>query len=330
MTAGFSALVLEENAGNVEAGFRTLQEEDLPAGDVVVRVEYSDLNYKDGLIVAGLGKLVRNYPHVPGIDFAGVVESSSDSRYAPGDRVVLTGWGVGERHWGGYAGKARVKADWLVPLPDGLTTRQAMILGTAGFTAMLCVMALEEQGARPDAGKVVVTGAAGGVGSVGVGLLAKLGYEVVAATGRAETEAFLRGLGAKELLPRDALSEPTKRPLESATWAAAIDTVGGKVLSRLLLQMAPGASVAACGNAGGIQLETNVLPFILRGVKLLGIDSVSVPYERRVVAWRRLHELLSIEAFDALASEIPLEEVPDAAARILRGEIRGRTVVRLG
>ena len=325
----FSALVLNEASGKVQTAIQDLDESELPEGEVVVRVEYSDVNYKDGLVVAGLGKLVRNYPHVPGIDFAGIVESSTDERYSSGDRVVLTGWGVGERHWGGYAGKARVKADWLVPLPEALSTRQAMVVGTAGFTAMLCVMALEEQGLEAGTGEVLVTGAAGGVGSIAIALLAELGHRVVASTGRPENEGFLRDLGAAEILPREALSGPSERPLEKGRWSGAVDTVGGAVLSRLLLQLAPGGTVAACGNAGGIKLETNVLPFILRGVKLVGIDSVSVPYERRVKAWGRLAQSLKTKVFESVADEVPLDNAVEACARILKGEIRGRTIIRL-
>ncbi len=325
----FSALVLNEAGGKVSGAMRQLGDADLPGGEVTVRVEYSGLNYKDGLILGGLGGLVRNYPHVPGIDFAGAVEASDDARYSPGDKVVLTGWRVGEARWGGYAGKARVKADWLVPLPDGLTTRQAMAVGTAGLTAMLCILALEDHAVAPQSGKVIVTGAAGGVGSVAVAILAKLGYEVAAVTGRPEAAEYLKSLGAAELLAREALSEPASKPMESAVWAGAVDTVGGATLSRLIGQMAYGAPIAACGNAGGIKVETNVLPFILRGVKLLGIDSVMQPTDNRLRAWNRITADLPMDKLDAMTGEIGLDGVMEAAGKILKGQIRGRTVVAL-
>ena len=325
----FPALVLSESDGKVSGEVRQLGDADLPDGEVTVRVEYSDLNYKDGLIVNGLGGLVRKYPHVPGIDFAGTVEASDDKRYSPGDKVLLTGWRVGEAHWGGYAGKARVKADWLVPLPDGLATRQAMAVGTAGLTAMLCTLALEDHGVAPQSGKVIVTGAAGGVGSVAVAILAKLGYEVTAVTGRPEMAEYLKSLGAAEFLARESLSEPCAKPMESAVWAGAVDTVGGATLSRLIGQMAYGAPVAACGNAGGIKVETNVLPFILRAVKLLGIDSVMQPYEYRLRAWNRIVADLAVDKLEAMTEEIGLNGVMEAGGKILKGRIRGRTVVRL-
>ena len=325
----FPALVLSEADGKVAGEIKTLSDADLPDGDVTVRVDYSDINYKDGLVLNGVGGLVRNYPHVPGIDFSGTVEASSHARYNPGDNVVLTGWRVGEAHWGGFAGKARVKGDWLVPLPRRVDTRQAMAVGTAGFTAMLCVLALEDQGVTPDGGKVIVTGAAGGVGSVAVAILAKLGYEVAAATGRADAHDYLKSLGAAEIVEREALSEPVGKPMESAVWAGAVDTVGGATLSRLIGQMAYGAPIAACGNAGGIKVETNVLPFILRAVKLLGIDSVMQPTDNRLRAWRRIVEDLAVDKLEAMTEEIGLDGVMDAGAKILKGQIRGRTVVKL-
>ena len=325
----FPALVLAENDGKVSGEIRDLTEADLPEGDTTVRIEYSCVNYKDGLIVNGLGKLVRNYPHVPGVDFSGTVEASSHPRYKAGDRVVLTGWRVGEAHWGGFAGKARVDGDWLVPLPDGIDTRQAMAVGTAGFTAMLCVLALEDHGVTPQSGTVIVTGAAGGVGSVAIAILAKLGYTVAAVTGRAETHDYLKSLGAAELVAREALSEPSGKPMESAAWAGAIDTVGGATLSRLIGQMAYGAPIAACGNAGGIKVETNVLPFILRGVKLLGIDSVMQPYEDRLRAWQRIGRDLPMDKLEDMVGEIGLDGIMEAGGKILKGRIRGRTVVKL-
>jgi len=325
----FSALVLTEADGKVSGAIKTLSDDDLPEGDVTVRVDYSGVNYKDGLILNGLGRLVRDYPHVPGIDFAGTVVESHHARYGPGDTVVLTGWRVGETHWGGLAGKARVKGDWLVPLPKRLDARQAMAVGTAGLTAMLCVLALEDHGVAPGAGKVIVTGAAGGVGSVAIAILAKLGYEVAAVTGRAETHEYLKSLGAAEIIGREALSEPSGKPMESAVWAGAVDTVGGATLSRLIGQMAYGAPIAACGNAGGIKIETNVLPFILRGVKLLGIDSVLQPYEERLRAWERIGHDLPMDRLEEMIDEIGLDKVMDAGGRILKGQVRGRTVVKL-
>lgn len=326
----FSALVLTEADGKVAGEIKQLTDADLPEGDVTVRIDYSDINYKDGLILNGLGRLVRNYPHVPGIDFSGTVETSNHARYKSGDKVVLTGWRVGEAHWGGFAGKARIKGDWLVPLPKRVDTRQAMAVGTAGFTAMLCVLALEDHGVKPDSGKVIVTGAAGGVGSVAVAILAKLGYEVAAVTGRAETHDYLKSLGAAEIVGREALSEPSGKPMESAVWAGAVDTVGGATLSRLIGQMAYGGPIAACGNAGGIKIETNVLPFILRGVKLLGIDSVMVPFEDRLRVWERVGHDLPMDKLDAMVEEIALDGVIEAGARIIKGQVRGRTVVKLG
>ena len=326
---GFRALVMEKAAdGGAVAHLRDLDEAALPEGEVTVAVEYSTLNYKDGLCLsAGGGGLVRSYPHVPGIDFAGVVQQSSDARYAVGDRVVLTGWRVGEAHWGGYAQRARVKADWLVPLPAGLTTRAAMAVGTAGFTAMLAVMALEDHGLTPDKGEVLVTGAAGGVGSVAVALLAALGYRVAAVTGRPETEAYLRGLGAGRIIPRADLAEVVKRPLETETWAGCIDAVGGAMLARVLGQMQHRASVAAVGLAGGAALPATVIPFLLRGVNLLGIDSVQSPFAERARAWGRLAAELPLKTLEAMVQEVGLAEVPALGAAILAGAVQGRVVV---
>ena len=326
----FPALVLTEADGTVSGEIKMLSDGDLPEGDVTVRVDYSDINYKDGLILNGLGGLVRNYPHVPGVDFSGTVEASSHARYKPGDKVVSTGWRVGEAHWGGFAGKARVKGDWLVPLPGRIDTRQAMAIGTAGFTSMLCVLALQDHGVTPDSGKVIVTGAAGGVGSVAVAILAKLGYEVAAVTGRADTHDYLKLLGAAEIVAREALSEPVAKPMESAVWAGAVDTVGGATLSRLIGQMAYGAPIAACGNAGGIKVETNVLPFILRGVKLIGIDSVMVPFEDRLRVWDRVGHDLPMDKLEDMVEEIGLDAVMATGGKILKGQVRGRTVVKLG
>jgi acrylyl-CoA reductase (NADPH) len=324
----FRALVLEKDGDAAVARLQDLDDAALPAGEVTVSVEYSTLNYKDGLALSPSGGgIVRTYPHVAGIDFAGVVEASDDPRFRPGDKVVLTGWRVGEVHWGGYATKARVKADWLVPLPQGLTARQAMAVGTAGFTAMLAVMALEEHGLTPAKGEVLVTGAAGGVGSVAVAILARLGYQVAGVTGRPETEGYLRDLGASRIVPRADLAEVVKRPLESETWAGCVDAVGGAMLARVLGQMKHGASVAAVGLAGGAGLPASVIPFLLRGVNLLGIDSVTVPFERRVRAWGRVVSDLPMGKLEAMVREVGLGEVPALGAAILKGGVQGRVVV---
>lgn len=324
----FRAHLLEETDGRVAGSLVELEETSLPEGAVTVAVEYSTLNYKDGMILKGIGRLVRRYPHVPGVDFAGTVESSDDPRYRPGDRVVLTGWRVGETHWGGYAEKARVEADWLVPLPDGLSSRRAMAIGTAGLTAMLAVIALERHGLAPGGERaVLVTGAAGGVGSVAVAVLARLGYRVAASTGRVASHDYLRELGAAEIVERGELSEPPARPLDKERWAACIDAVGGTTLAHLLSQMAYGSSVAAVGLAGGNALETTVLPFLLRGVSLLGIDSVMAPHADRLEAWSRLVADLPLEKLDAMTSEAALGDLPALADAILGGQVQGRMVI---
>jgi acrylyl-CoA reductase (NADPH) len=324
----FNALVVEKDeTGATRAGVQALDESRLPPGDVTVAVEYSTLNYKDGLCLTTGGGLVKTYPHVPGIDFAGRVLASGDPRYAPGDAVVLTGWRVGEIWWGGYAQKARVKADWLVPLPAGLTTRTAMAVGTAGLTAMLAVMALEDHGLRPGQGPVLVTGAAGGVGSVAVALLSALGHEVAAVTGRPETEGYLRGLGAARIVPRAELAETVKRPLEAETWAGCVDAVGGAMLARVLGQMKYGASVAAVGLAGGAALPASVIPFLLRGVNLLGIDSVMRPYADRVRAWGRIARDLPMDRLEAMIRPATLADLPALGPAILAGQVQGRVVV---
>ena len=326
----FRALVVEkDDSGVTHAAVQVLEDARLPAGEVTVAVEYSTLNYKDGLCLGTGGGLVRQYPHVPGIDFAGVVEASEDARYAPGDRVVLTGWRVGEAHWGGYASRARVKADWLVPLPAGLTTRAAMAVGTAGFTAMLAVMALEDHGLVPGAGEVLVTGAAGGVGSVATALLAALGYQVAAVTGRPESEEYLRGLGASRIIARADLAETVKRPLEAEAWAGCIDAVGGAMLARVLGQMKYGGSVAAVGLAGGANLPASVIPFLLRGVNLLGIDSVLKPYPARLRAWQRIARDLPMAKLEAMIQPAVLADLPGLGAAILAGAVQGRVVVDL-
>ncbi|NGM47437.1 oxidoreductase [Rhodobacter sp. SGA-6-6] len=324
----FRAILMEKAGDAAAARLAELEDGALPEGEVTVAVEYSTLNYKDGLCLSPSGGgLVRNYPHVPGIDFAGRVESSSDPRYRPGDAVVLTGWRVGEAHWGGFAEKARVRADWLVPLPAGLTTRQAMAIGTAGFTAMLALIDLEAHGLTPDAGEVLVTGAAGGVGSVAVALLAARGYRVAAVTGRPETADYLAGLGAARIVPREDLAETVKKPMESETWAGCIDAVGGAMLARVLGQMKAEAAVAAVGNAGGLQVPANIIPFLLRGVKLLGINSVTVPYLRRVQAWDRLAREMPMAKLKAMVRPAALTEVPALGAAILKGQVQGRVVV---
>ena len=324
----FNALVVEKDEdGKTHAAVKELEINDLPEGEVLVAVEYSTLNYKDGLCVGPGGGLVRNYPHVPGIDFAGTVEDSSDPRYKAGDKVVLTGWRVGEAHWGGYAQKARVKADWLVPLSDGLTTRQAMAVGTAGFTAMIAILALEEHGLTTEKGEVLVTGASGGVGSVATSILANCGYQVAGVTGRPETADYLRDLGATRIVDRADLAEVTKRPLESETWAGCIDAVGGPMLARVLGQMKYGGSVAAVGLAGGADLPAKVIPFLLRGVNLLGIDSVLYPTEKRKVAWNRIASDLPLDKLETMIVPATLSDVPKLGADILNGQVRGRVVV---
>ena len=325
----FRALLVEkDDEGRTSAAVRELDDARLPEGEVTVAVEYSTVNYKDGLCIGPGGGLVRQYPHVPGIDFAGTVEASDDPRYAPGDKVVLTGWRVGETHWGGYATKARVRGDWLVPLPAGLDTRRAMAVGTAGLTAMLAVIALERHGLAPGQGPVLVTGAAGGVGSVAVAVLARLGHEVAAVTGRPEQGDYLRGLGATTILDRTEFAEITKKPLESERWAGCVDAVAGAMLGRVLKQMKYGTSVAAIGLAGGAAIEGALItPFILRGVNLLGIDSVLRPYPDRVEAWGRIARDLPMETLEAMVETTGLADLPEIGRAILKGEVRGRIVV---
>ena len=325
----FNALVVrkDEESGKTSAAVEQIGLDDLPEGNVTVAVDYSTVNYKDGLCIGPGGGLVRKYPHVPGIDLAGTVEASDDARYAPGDKVVLTGWRVGEAYWGGYTQKARVNADWLVPLPSGLTTRQAMAVGTAGFTAMLAVMALEDHGLTPEQGEVLVTGAAGGVGSVATAILANLGYDVAGVTGRPEQEEYLKSLGAKRIVAREEINETVKRPLESETWAGCVDAVGGPMLARVLGQMKYGGSVSAVGLAGGAGLPATVIPFLLRGVNLLGIDSVMQPYDNRVRAWERIAKDLPMDKLEAMVHPAVLADLPDLGRSILKGGVRGRVVV---
>lgn len=321
------ALLLEQQDGKTLASVQTLDESRLPEGDVTVDVHWSSLNYKDALAITGKGKIIRNFPMIPGIDFAGTVRTSEDPRFHAGQDVLLTGWGVGENHWGGLAEQARVKGDWLVAMPQGLDARKAMIIGTAGFTAMLCVMALEDAGVRPQDGEIVVTGASGGVGSTAVALLHKLGYQVVAVSGRESTHEYLKSLGASRILSRDEFAE--SRPLEKQLWAGAIDTVGDKVLAKVLAQMNYGGCVAACGLAGGFTLPTTVMPFILRNVRLQGVDSVMTPPARRAQAWQRLVADLPESFYTQAAKEISLADAPKFAEAIINNQIQGRTLVKV-
>ena len=327
MSETCKAIVAEEVEGKIRGSLKEIAISDLPAGDVTVRVAYSTLNYKDGLAVTGKAKIARRYPMVCGIDLAGTVEESSSPDYKPGDEVVITGWGLGESHWGGYAQKARVKSDWLIPLPKEFSLKQAMAIGTAGFTSILSVMALEQLGVKPGEHEVIVTGAAGGVGSVAVALLAKLGYKVAASTGRPELADYLESLGATSVVERATLAQPSNRPLDAERWAGGIDSVGGETLASVLRATRYGGSVAACGLAGGATLPASVYPFILRGVNLLGIDSVMCPKPKRLEGWRRLARDLEIEKLDAMTVVEPMSKVPQLAQEILEGKVRGRVVV---
>ena len=293
---------------------------------MTVNVEYSTLNYKDGLAITGKGPVVKSFPMVPGIDLAGVVEASQHQDFQPGDRVVLNGWGVGEKHWGGLAQKARLNGDWLIPLPEAFSTRNAMAIGTAGYTAMLSVLALERHGVTPDQGEVLVTGASGGVGSFAITLLAKLGYQVTAATGKVNEAEYLKSLGARTIIDRQELVQPGK-PLQKERWAGAIDSVGSHTLSNVVASTRYGGTVTCCGLAQGMDLPGTVMPFILRGVTLAGIDSVMQPKEIRMAAWQRLAELLSNESLEQIATEIPLSQAIGAAERLIDGQIKGRVVV---
>ena len=324
----FNALVVEKNEdGKTSASVQAITEAQLPEGDVLVAVDYSTVNYKDGLCIGPGGGLVRNYPHVPGIDFAGTVEVSSDKRYKAGDKVVLTGWRVGEAQWGGYAQKARVKADYLVPLPASLDTRQAMAVGTAGVAAALAVMALEKHGMQPSDGPVLVTGATGGVGSVATAILASKGYDVTAVTGKADAADYLKSLGATNIVDRSELNEVVKRPLEAETWAGCVDAVGGEMLARVLGQLKYGASAAAVGLAGGAGLPTTVIPFLLRGVNLLGIDSVVQPYANRLEAWNEIATHLPMQQLESMIEMATLSDLPTLGKAILKGDTKGRVVI---
>lgn len=320
------AILIEKDEDGHRVEVTDVDESDLPDGDVTVRIDYSTLNYKDSLAITGSSPVVRSFPMIPGVDLAGTVESSEHAGFGKGDRVVLNGWGVGETHWGGFAPKARVHGDWLVPLPEVFSTRQAMAIGTAGYTAMLCVMALEDHGVAPDAGEVLVTGAAGGVGSVAVSVLANLGYTVVASTGRLEEHDYLQELGAAEIIDRKELSEPG-RPLAKERWVGAVDVAGSYTLANVCAATVYGGTVAACGLAQGLDLPGTVAPFILRGVTLAGVDSVSCPTPRRLEAWRRLATDLDLGHIELMAREIPLEETIPAAPDQLAGKTRGRIVV---
>ena len=327
MTDAFRALVARQVDGSQKVGIERLQEEDLPPGDVTVDVEYSSFNYKDGLALQGRSRILRRYPIVPGIDFAGTVRQSASDAFEVGDRVVLTGWGVGEGWSGGFAERARVKSEWLVKLPVSMTTRQAMGIGTAGLTSMLCVMALEQHGLETGA-KILVSGAGGGVGSIAIRLLAKRGHEVTALTGRLSEETYLRTLGAAHVMARSQYQEPGK-PLAAERWDGAVDSVGGTILANILASVRYGGAVAACGLAGGSDLPTTVFPFILRNVALLGVDSVQCPKPVREKAWQQLAQALGNEDAGALVSEASLDDLISLSERILAGRIRGRTIVRL-
>lgn len=324
----FRALITDQDAdGAVSSRVATIDEDRLPPGNVLVAVEWTALNYKDGLCLSGLGRLVKTYPHVAGIDLAGRVLESEDARYRQGDQVVLTGWRVGELHWGGYAERARVDGEWLVPVPEGLTTRSAMLIGTAGLTAMLAVDRLEAAGLVPEAGSVLVTGAGGGVGSIAVQLMARLGYAVTAVTGRQELADRLRRLGASEVIDRTDLLAPSGRVLDKEQWTAAVDPVGGQLLGEVLKKIRYGGAVAAIGAAGGPNWEASIIPFILRGISLLGIDSVMQPREARLAAWGRLAKLFSAADYADLTREARLEDLPELAGIILEGRLSGRVIV---
>ena len=325
----FNALVVEkdEETNVTSSEVKKISLSDLPEGDVLVNVEYSNVNYKDGLCIGPGAGLVKTYPHVPGIDFAGTVETSQDDNYQKGDQVILTGWRVGEVVWGGYSQKARVKSSQLVKMPKNMTTKEAMTMGTAGFSAMLSIIRLEEMGLSKENGEVLVTGATGGVGSVATVVLSNLGYEVVTVSGKSSSSEYLKSLGSKRIIDRSELNELIKRPLESASWAGCIDTVGGNTLSRLIGQLKYGASVAVVGNAGGNNLSVSAIPFMLRGINMLGIDSAMQPYENRVKIWERLNKDFPKSFFESITEVISLSDLPRVGNEILDGKIKGRLVV---
>ena len=326
MSDSFKALVVNNADESYSASIKDLTTADLPDEPVLIDVSYSTLNYKDGLAVTVKGKIVRNFPMVCGIDLAGTVIESSDGTYAPGDKVLVNGWGLSETHWGGYAQKQRVKSEFITRVPEAFSLQDTMAIGTAGYTAMLCVLALEDAGVNPDQGDIVVTGAAGGVGSVAIALLAKLGYRVVASSGRASETDYLQSLGAAEVIGRDVLDRDV-RPLEKGKWAGGVDSVGSKTLGTLLAETKEEGAVAACGLAGGVDLPTSVMPFILRGVKLLGVNSVTCPVARRDQAWARLAQDLDVDKLKDMTSVEPLSRVPELAEDILKGQVRGRVVI---
>ncbi len=328
MSEQFQAYQIGKSDDGQRCTLTQLDDSDLMEGDVTVRVEYTTLNYKDGLALTGRSPIIRKFPLTPGIDFAGEVIDSGHPDFKAGDRVILNGWGVGEVHSGGYAQKARVSGDWLVPVPDGLDTRRAMAIGTAGYTAMLSVLALEDHGITPDSGDILVTGAAGGVGSIAVAVLGKLGYRVFASTGRMQETDFLKKLGAAEVIDRSGFSQPA-RPLGKETWAGAIDVAGGNTLANVLSQLKRGGAAAICGLAESMNLPTSVAPFILRGIAMYGIDSVMAPVERRKLAWNRLATDLDQDLLDELSFDLDFADLPKAAADILDGKIRGRAVVKV-
>lgn len=322
----FKAILIEKDDSGYRANLREIDEAQLPEGDVTIQVAYSTLNYKDGLAITGRGPVVRRFPMVPGVDLVGTVESSTNPDYAAGDKVVLNGWGVGETHWGGLAQKARLKGEWLVPLPAAFSPRQAMAIGTAGYTAMLCVMALEKHGVTPDQGEIVVTGAAGGVGSAAIAILSKLGYRVVAVTGRPEESEYVKGLGAVEVLDRSAFASAGK-PIGKERWAGAVDVVGSHVLANVCATTKYRGVVTACGLAGGMDFPATVAPFILRGVTLVGVDSVMCPRAERIEAWERLARDLDLSKLDMIGHEITLAEAIPTATELLDGRVRGRVIV---
>ncbi|MGE0251962.1 MAG: MDR family oxidoreductase [Dongiaceae bacterium] len=323
----FKALVIEEHGAQLFANPKNIAAADLPEGEVTLRIAYSSLNYKDALILNGIGGMVKNYPHVPGIDLAGEVIDSNHSSFKAGQKVLLTGWRVGELWWGGYAQYAKVKAEWLIPLPDGLDLRQAMILGTAGLTAMLALIQMEKHGLEKNQGPILVTGAGGGVGSLSVALLANLGYEVAAVTGRASLGGFLQELGAKKIIPRAELTDKPFKPLDSQHWAGAIDSVGGVMLAHILAQIKAYGTVAACGLAGGGEVPLSLMPFLLRGVRLIGIDSATCPSGLRLEAWARLAQEMPKDKLDKIAVAAPLRDLPKLANKMLSGQVQGRIVV---
>lgn len=322
----FNAIVIEKDEQGYRATHQVLDEAQLPEGDVTIDVAYSTLNYKDGLAITGLGPVVRTFPLVAGIDLAGTVTQSSHPRFKAGDAVVLNGWGVGEKHWGGLAQKARLSGDWLIPLPEGITPRQAMAIGTAGYTAMLCVQALQKQGVTPELGDILVTGASGGVGSFAIMLLNRLGYRVVASTGHLDEADYLRTLGASEVIDRAQFSEPG-RPLQKERWAGAVDTVGSHTLANVCASLKYQGTVAACGLAQGMDLPASVAPFILRSITLAGVDSVMRPYSDRVSAWQALAQTVDFSLIDTICTEIGLADVADTAHTLMTGNIRGRVIV---